>query len=125
MPVELWRNVLSRGQDAMCFKCRQLSGEEVDSNLIVCDECGRIKAKTSFEDAMQERWKTLSREAVICKTCSAQHQCISASAFIRCDGAFCQGQKVPEYHFVDELLMEWQAKKTYRISHQQLNVENK
>ena len=109
----------------MCFKCRQQSGEEVDSNLMVCDECGRIKAKTSFEDGMMEKWKTLSQEAVICKTCSAQQQCISASALVRCDGAFCQGQKVPEYHFVDELLMEWQAKKTYRISHQQLNVQTK
>ena len=69
VPVELWRNVMSRGQDAMCFKCRQLSGEEVDSNLMVCDECGRIKAKASFEDAMQDKWRTLFREAVICKTC--------------------------------------------------------
>ena len=103
----------------MCFKCRQLSGEEVDSNMIVCDECGRIKAKESFENAMQEKWRTLSGEAVICKTCSVQHQCISASALIRCDGTFCRGKKVPEYHFVDELLMEWQAKKTYRIVQQQ------
>ena len=109
----------------MCFKCRQLSGEEVDSHLMVCDECGRIKAKTSFEDAMQEKWKTLCREAVICKTCSAQHHCISASAFIRCDGAFCLGQKVPEYHFVDELLMEWQAKKAYTVSRQQMKIQNK
>ena len=116
---------MSRDQDAMCFKCRQHSGEEVNTNMIVCDQCSRIKAKANFDEAMQEKWKTLSPEAIICKTCSAQHQCISASAFVRCDGTFCQGQKVPEYHFVDELLMEWQAKKAYRVSHQQLNVENK
>ena len=51
--MELWRNVLSRGQDAMCFKCRQHSGEEVNTNMIVCDQCARIKAKANFDEAMQ------------------------------------------------------------------------
>ena len=100
----------------MCFKCRQVSGEEVDSNLMVCDECGRIKAKTNFEVTMQEKWKTLSQEAVICKTCPVQHH-YTSSAFVRCDGALCQGQRVPEYHFLEELLTEWQAKKTYKKLH--------
>ena len=108
--------MLSRGQDAMCFKCRQHSGEEVNENMIVCDQCGRIKAKANFDEVMQEKWKTLSREAVLCKKCSEQHHYTSAD-FIRCDGALCQGQQVPEYHFLEELLTEWQAKKTYKKLH--------
>ena len=115
--MELWRNVLSRGQDAMCFKCRQHSGEEVNTNQIVCDQCARIKAKANFDEAMQEKWKTLSKEAIICKTCSVVQHHYTSSDFIRCDGAFCQGQQVPEYHFIEELLTEWQAKKAYKKLH--------
>ncbi len=47
---ELFANVLSKGQDAICVRCRHELGETMSEAVLPCDGCGVIKMRGKFDE---------------------------------------------------------------------------
>ncbi len=109
-PDDLWLNVVSRGQDAICFTCRSELGDESTLQHMCCEACGTVKHKDKFPEAERERWQSLDRHAILCMACAGTAKGRSDVKMVQCNGELCQGLLLPEYHFEERHLTDCRAK---------------
>ena len=107
-PTVLWKSVVRRGQDLICWTCRHQLQWGVSDAVMPCDECGSILPKKKFDDESQARWERLDTGAIICLQCQGHGTSRTNTEMIFCNGV-CQMER-PEYHFVQAQLSEWIAK---------------
>ena len=109
-PDDLWRHVVCKGQDAICFTCRGELGDENTLRHMCCDECGTIKPKDKFSDEQRERWQALDGHAVLCMSCEGTSSRRSLAELVACNGELCLGRHIPTYNFDQNLLTYWRSK---------------
>ena len=64
---EIWRNIVSRGQDLCCFKCRhQLQWNTSSDAVILCEGCGIMRPQKDFDAETHRAWQSLSDETLFC-----------------------------------------------------------
>jgi hypothetical protein len=118
---DVWQNIVSRGQDLICFQCRSELGDDSTRNFICCEGCGIIQTLDKFADAEKERWQGLHHHSILCLSCTGAARTRSDAHMIHCYGPLCGQEHTPglrehtpglrpEYHFVDSLLTNWRAK---------------
>ena len=109
-PDELWTHVVCKGQDAICFTCRNELGDENTLRHMCCDECGTIKPKDKFSDEQRERWEALDGHAVLCMSCEGTSSRRSLAELVACNGELCLGRHIPTYNFDQNLFTYWRSK---------------
>ena len=109
---ELFTNVLRKGQDLVCFKCKHhyLKWEQRNDLVISCDCCGKVQARMKYDDAAKQLWETFSEKPIYCLSCQGRKVGRVASKLLFCHGE-CQ-RNLPEYQFVDAMLLEWNQEET-------------
>ena len=110
LPRDIWQNIVSRGQDAICFNCRSELGDEATLNFMCCEGCGVVKPVDKFDAKERKRWQSLDRHAVLCLACTGAATTRHDAEMVECHGHLCDGRQLPEYHFVESLLTAWRAK---------------
>ena len=107
-PKVLWKSVVRRGQDLICWTCRHQLQWGVSDAVMPCDECGSILPKKKFDCETQARWERLDTDGMVCLQCQGHGTSRTNTEMIFCNGE-CQMER-PEYHFVQAQLSEWIAK---------------
>ena len=109
-PDAIWNDVVSKGQDAMCFTCRADLGADDTHCGMCCEGCGVVKTNDRFSSEARKRWASLDRHSILCLSCENAPLKRSTAALIQCNGVGCK--QLPEYHFLEEHLNQWKNKGT-------------
>ena len=110
LPRDVWQNVVSRGQDLICWACRRDVGDASTQNFICCEGCGIVQPLTDFETQEKKRWHSLDNSSILCKSCTGAGGRRVDGEMVQCNGDLCKGQQLPEYHFIKRYLDDWRAK---------------
>ena len=106
-PAELWRFVVRRGQDLICFKCKKELKLLPSDKAIHCDACMNIEPRNDFDDASKRRWEKLDTGRIICLTCNGEIPKRADAGMFFCHGR-CKTER-PNYHFDKKQLAHWEA----------------
>ena len=106
-PAQLWKTVVRKGQDIVCWTCRHQLQWGTSDAVIPCDECGSILPKKNFDADTRARWERLDTQPTLCLPCQGQGQSRKNAELIFCNGS-CKTER-PEYHYVSSKLAEWIA----------------
>ena len=106
---ELWHEGVAKGQDLFCIRCKQRAWKDKQDLLIMCDTCNQALSRTKFDEENRQLWRAGAQLPVICRGCQNKHGKTRNEhlAMIFCSGRLCQ-KKVPENHFIEKELVEWQ-----------------
>ena len=67
-----------------------------------------MKSRRKFDNDAKKQWLKLSTEPIYCTACLGTGVTRSDAELVYCNG-ICQ-RKLPDYHYVDTMLLEWQTK---------------
>ena len=104
---ELWKNAVSGGQDLVCYRCvRQKLHWGPRAEVIPCDHCGLILAKSFFNLEMQQTWEAFRDEPLYCQSCTGEGRKRTSQDMVRCNT--CRAE-LPRYFFEKEKLTALEA----------------
>ena len=65
---ELWKNILSRGQDLSCIRCMVALGGACPKSVVTCDGCGATQARRFFDAEELNIWNSQSKDTILCRS---------------------------------------------------------
>ena len=104
----LEREVLRKGQDLVCIRCRHGLRWTNYDNVIVCAMCGLLRSRNKFATEARQSWEKLTHEPLYCNKCLGIAVTQDETEWTYCNGA-CQ-TKLPDWHFIDHMLVDWKAR---------------
>ena len=85
---DIWKQVVSKGQDLCCARCRHQQKWGVSDAVVPCDSCGELRSRRHFDPETLKLWQALSEDALVCLACKGDARRTLKDG----DPVFCNGE---------------------------------
>ena len=111
---ELWKDLISEGEDLSCLSCRKLRFKEsrLLENRMFCDGCYKSLPPSSFSEVDSAAWKKSEARNYLCLKCNGDAATKTRKDLEILECRKCN-MKWPEHHYHVETLRRWQEKESH------------